>query len=374
MAARALRDRAGRAPTLAEALDPRANSLNALRLAFAVAVIVSHAWPLGGFGPDPKIGDITVGTWAVAGFFVISGYLISVSRRRTDLLPYFGRRFLRIFPGLWVCLMVIVLFFVPLAAIKEPSTFPPQLKSVLAFVLGRGLLASHNYGIDGTLVTVPWAGSWDGSLWTLFYEVGWYVIIGAALSIAFVRRTPWAITGAFVVVAALHILDVERGVLGAGRLSPLDELGVYFLAGALLQAWAHRVPLTNTLAVLSGAVLAGSVLLDHATLVAALPFAYLCLWFGIKLPLQRVGRKNDISYGVYIYAWPVQQLLVLYGVAALGLVAYIGFSILATIPLAALSWVLVERRALKYKSRRPARVPEATLPRRAQLAAEEADA
>ena len=99
-------------PSLGAAFDPRNNSLNALRLVFASMVIVSHAWPLGGFGRDPQIGGIAVGRWAVAGFFVISGYLIASSRGRTPFLTFLWRRFLRIFPGLWVCLLVTVLVFV----------------------------------------------------------------------------------------------------------------------------------------------------------------------------------------------------------------------------------------------------------------------
>ena len=88
--------------TLATAFDPRHNSLNALRLALATLVIVSHAWPIGGFGNDPHIGDLSFGGWAVAGFFAISGFLITSSRLRSSFSAYLWRRMLRIFPGLWV--------------------------------------------------------------------------------------------------------------------------------------------------------------------------------------------------------------------------------------------------------------------------------
>ena len=339
-------------PTLAEAFDPRHNSLNALRLVFAIAVIVSHAWPLGGFGADPRIGDLSVGTWAVGGFFVISGYLIAASRRTTGLTSFFGRRFLRIFPGLWVCLLAIVVVFVPIAAIREPGTFPPSPGHVLSFLGRNAVLLSHNYGIDGTLVTVPYSpGSWDGSIWTLFYEVSWYVVIGGLFTVSFFRRSGWAVTGAFAAVVAAHIIDAETGFTGGGRASLLVDLGAYFLAGAVLEAWAAVIPMRSLIAAGAAAVLTVSALLDQATLLAALPLAYLCLWLGIALPFQRVGRKNDISYGVYIYAFPVQQLLVLYGVAGLGIATYLGLSILVTLPLAVLSWMLVERPAMRQKSR-----------------------
>ncbi len=341
-----------RSATLAESFDPRHNSLNALRLAFATAVIVSHAWPLGGFGSDPMLGDLSLGTWAVAGFFVISGYLIAGSRRRSDLGSYLARRFLRIFPGLWVCLLAIVVVFVPIAALRDAGVFPPPFREVAKFLLGNGALVSHDYGIKGTLTTVPYSpGSWDGSIWTLFYEVAWYILTGVLLSLVFVRRTPWTLTAAFVAVAGVHALDVERNVISYGRLSLLAELGTYFLAGVVLQAWESRVPMRGWIAMAAGALIVGSAALHQATDLAALPLAYLCLWAGIKLPLQRVGRRNDISYGVYIYAFPIQQLLVLYGAASLGLGPYILLSIALTVPLATLSWFGVERPALRRRAR-----------------------
>lgn len=67
------------------------------------------------------------------------------------------------------------------------------------------------------------------------------------------------------------------------------------------------------------------------------------------MPLQKVGRRNDLSYGVYIYAWPVQQLVALSGGSRHGVALYIALSIALTYPLAALSWFLVEKPALRHK-------------------------
>ena len=338
--------------TMAEEFNPRANSLNALRLVFAVAVIVSHAWPLGGFGNDPEFGGLTLGTWAVAGFFVISGYLIASSRRGSDLGSFLTRRFLRIFPGLIVCLITIVVCFVPIAAIREPGKFPPSFGAITSFLLGRGLLLSNNYGIQGTLTHVPYPNTWDGSLWTLSYEVLWYLLIGLFLTLAFIRRNPLVTILAFGAIAAAHIGIVESGSLGQGRFPMLVDLGTYFLAGATLQAFAARIPVRTSLAVAAAATLLVGSLLGKATLIAALPLAYLCFWLGIKLPLRRIGRVNDISYGTYIYAFPVQQLIAVFGGAALGVAAYIGLSVFLTLPIAALSWVAIEQPALRRRSRR----------------------
>jgi peptidoglycan/LPS O-acetylase OafA/YrhL len=92
--------------TIAARLDLRSNSLNLVRLVLATAVIVSHAWPIGGFGDDPAIGDVNLGHLAVGGFFAISGYLIAQSRLVNRPARYAAKRAMRILPGFWVCLLV----------------------------------------------------------------------------------------------------------------------------------------------------------------------------------------------------------------------------------------------------------------------------
>ncbi|MFF2315846.1 acyltransferase family protein [Arthrobacter sp. NPDC058097] len=115
------------------------NSLNAIRLVLAAMVIVSHAWWLGGYGPEPQPGGVKLGTWAVIGFFGISGYLITQSRMQARTAWSYARaRFLRIFPGLFVCVAVVALA-----------------------------------GIPGTLDGMPDPRLWNGPLWTLFLPSMW---------------------------------------------------------------------------------------------------------------------------------------------------------------------------------------------------------
>jgi peptidoglycan/LPS O-acetylase OafA/YrhL len=83
--------------------------------------------------------------------------------------------------------------------------------------------------------------------------------------------------------------------------------------------------------------------------LAALPIAFLCLWLGITLPFRTVGRRNDLSYGLYVYGFPVQQTLALLGAARFGLTWFASLRLLLTMPLAIGSWFLVERPALQFK-------------------------
>lgn len=346
------RRRSRQAQTLATAFDPRHNSLNALRLALATLVIVSHAWPIGGFGDDPHLGDLSFGGWAVAGFFAISGFLITSSRLRSSFSAYLWRRMLRIFPGLWVCLLVTVAVFVPLAALVEDGADGLGAGSLLGYLAANGILESSHQAIGSTLNGSPYPAAWNGSLWTLWFEFGCYLVLGGLMIFSRLRR-PGVLVGLFVGCVFLNVAQAEFGLQLPFRIEWAVDLGSYFFAGAVLCVYADRIASSSSLALVAAAILGVAALTEHVQAVGALPLAYLLIWLGTVLPLQAVGRRNDISYGVYIYAFPVQQLLVLAGAAALGAWAYTALCIACTLPLAALSWLLVEGPAMRLKRLTP---------------------
>jgi peptidoglycan/LPS O-acetylase OafA/YrhL len=339
-------------PTIAERFDPRHNSLNFLRLLLALAVIVSHAWPVGGYGSEPRIAGDTVGTWAVGGFFAISGFLIARSRLHTSFPGFLLRRFLRIYPGYLVCLLVIVLFFAPLSVAIGPGSI--DWGSAASYLGGNLFLKIEQNGIADTLTSVPFGDAWNGSLWTLFYEFVCYLLIGVLLT-TIPRWHRTVVVAAFLVVAALAALETHRG--GSGTFAEFVRLGAIFLGGSVIAVFADRIPFDWRLGVAAWVLLPVTSAAGAASWAGALPMAYAWLWLGIVLPFARVGRRNDISYGVYIYAFPVQQTLVLLHVNRLPVTVSILLEAAVTVPLAAASWFLVEKRALTLKSRRAAPHP-----------------
>lgn len=340
--------------TLATGFDPRRNSLNALRLLLATLVIVSHSWPLGGFGEDPMFGDRNLGRWSVAGFFAISGYLITRSRDRTDLGPYLWRRVLRIYPGFFVSLLVVAFVFAPLAAVVGPGRF--LLGDSVGFVVHNAGLLIQQWNIGGTLASAPAPNAWNGALWTLFYEFLCYVGIGVMVSVLPRRWLPAAVVAVFVVATASRpILDATNRHI-PGVVQNLAELAPFFFAGAVLYLFGRRVPAHRWGAAGAATVLAVIMMTGVSGELAALPIAYLCMWLGMTLPLIHVGRENDFSYGMYVYGFPVQQVLALLGAAGVGVIGFIGLSVALTVPLAAASWFMVEKPALRLKDRGPAGV------------------
>ena len=320
---------------------------------------MSHSWPISGHGDDPKIGDLSVGTWAVAGFFVISGYLIASSRSRSAIGPFLWRRFLRIFPGLWVCLLFTVAVFVPIAEIREGYGLFVPISDRVNYIVTNGLLVPDHFSIDGTLATVPFAYAWNGSLWTLLYEVGCYLLIAALLSLAVVRRRPSLVAATFVICVSLAVIDQKVRPLPSHRVGTAVGLATFFLAGSLVYVYGRRIPHHWLLGVAAIGTLVGLAYAHQASVAAAVPLAYTCMWLGVVLPLQRVGRTNDISYGVYIYAFPAQQILAVYLASKVGIGGFVALSIALTVPFAAASWFLVERPAMQLKrlGRRSALTP-----------------
>ena len=130
------------ARTLGCALGSGRNSLNALRLVFAGAVIISHSWWLGGYGPEPALYGIKLGTAGVMGFFhAVSGYLITVSAERSDTaLEYAAARLTRIYPALAVAALTVAFVAAPVGALLTHGTY--DLRGALAF-LGAAPGAQH---------------------------------------------------------------------------------------------------------------------------------------------------------------------------------------------------------------------------------------
>jgi len=348
--------------SLLERFDPRRNSLNALRLLLAALVIVSHSWPLSGHHPEPAWGGANLGTWAVFGFFAISGFLITRSRLSgRSTYDFYRARVLRIFPGFLVALIVVAIGFAPLSQLFDPDAAWHPISSV-TFVLRNLLLYPPLLGQPGiihTLSGTPFPGLWDGSLWTLFWEACCYLAIGLAVSLLPRKAVP-------PVVIALFVLLTVVSLAGAFGAVPLPELVgrvipmlIAFAAGSLLFLFGDRFranPLTAVAAIVALIVIG---LVGLIPQLGALPLAHLLLTLGNVLPFHGVGRSLDISYGVYIYAWPVQQTLALAFHPQLPVPIFILLSFVGTVPLAFLSCWLIERPALALKSRRPRAVPAA---------------
>jgi len=370
-------------PTIGSTFRPQYNSLNFLRLALALAVVFSHAITIGNFGSETILGKTTLGTVAVYGFFGLSGYLITGSATRNHVGRFLWQRFLRIYPAFWTCLIVTGFVFGALVWIHSNpslnhrcglSCYFNEPGGPIGYIFRNSSVWVSQSTIAHTLPTGFFRPVWNGSLWTLFFEMLCYVMV-AILSLVGLLRRPLAI-----LVLAGSVWFTEILITSVPnwnhQFSPSDHWIIMkmmtfvpiFLAGSLLYLYREIVPDSGVLAAGCAIAFVGGLLLPLGSSIPAFTFTsmdltsvflvYPLVWLGVHLPLQMVGGRNDYSYGVYIYAYPVQQMLAVWGVARWGYWTYSFLCVVAVLPCAMASWWAVEKHVLRLKavrwSRRPA--------------------
>jgi len=292
-----------------------------MRLVAALLVVVSHTFPLAGQAPFRIMGVEDLGALGVSVFFVISGYLVSASYER-DPKSYLLKRILRIEPGLIASLVVTVaaLGFVTTAS---AAAYWPQAG---LYVLRNALLYPATYALPGVFQDVPMAGVVNGVLWTLRLEFTFYIVLMLIRA-----RLAWVLALAAICAVVFVTMTFTHPHWAQEKLTRIAFLGarngLLFFAGAALQLSRHKVPRW-----LGGVSVVAFPFLGPL----ALPTAVLGLARPGKLPA-------DLSYGVYIYAFPVQQIL-----AAQGQLN-VATAVLGVLPFALASWFLVERPALRLK-------------------------
>jgi peptidoglycan/LPS O-acetylase OafA/YrhL len=372
--------------TLGEAFSPRHNSLNFLRLAFCLTVLFSHAITLGGFGSEWILGNrTTIAVPALYGFFCLSGFLITGSATRNRTGRYLWQRFLRIMPGYWLCLVVTAFIIGALAWIHQAHTASCSISSCyyfvghdgpFAYVYHNSLLGWNQVNIGSTPFGGPVPFFWNNSVWTLLPEVCCYLVLAGLAFLKLLHRRR-VVVGVACSVWLLEVViawwgpanNVAHG-FGPFQLPPslifgVLTLGPAFLAGAVLYLYRDDVPDSGWLALGFIVVFAGGSglpffgdgevrflhFLPGPTSVMAPALAYPLVWLSIHLPplFQRVGARNDYSYGVYIYGWPVLQLLGIWGVQHWGYPVFAASAVAGSVALAMVSWHLVEKRALSLK-------------------------
>lgn len=339
----------------------RTNAFDSLRLFAALSVIASHSFLLtsGSYDFEPlywaSSGQITTGTLAVGVFFVISGLFISASFERTRSKWDFVRnRALRIMPALIVVITLLALVMGPLVTdVPLGDYFGDRLTWIYFRNIVFLPMAAYLPGVfeDHTLATV------NESIWTLKFEVACYIVAAAVLAVPKLVR-PAVIIGWLASFLIVRYWPNANGVGGAEYyIVAIARMFRFFGAGMMMYLYRDRVPLDGRLGVLS--LVLPFLFLGTDWFVEALAFfgSYSIIAFGYLAPqrFRDLTANGDVSYGVYIYGWPLQQLLWPIGQGLSGhWLINTALSIPMALVLGRLSWLLVEKPALSLKRRRKA--------------------
>lgn len=336
----------------------RANNIGSLRMVGALAVLVGHSFVLSSADGRTRdavsnaIGDVAAFNLGLPGiglamFFAISGYLVTQSYvRRRGAIAYTEARLLRIYPALWLAMILTVLVGA-LASTYSPGEFLSS-RITHEYLMGGASLLDLQYLLPGVFEANPSAAV-NGSLWTLPVELTMYVIVGLAGVLGLLGRR--ALFNLVVVAAvAFALLRPESMPLLAN--TDHQEIATFFVAGAVLFINRDLVPLRLAGLVALVALAAALSFTDAYALAFPLAFSYAVLLLGFtdRVRLPDLARYGDLSYGTYLYAFPVTQLWV----SAIGPGspwAVAGLTLASTLPLAFVSWRLVEDPALRLKGR-----------------------
>jgi len=300
----------------------QANNFDFIRLALAVLVIYSHSFPLG-LGSEQTEpfhvwtnGQMTGGAVAVDLFFIMSGFLITASAERSrTVLGYLKKRVARIYPAFVVSAMLTASIVVPLSSASiVGSSWWMKLGD---FVLQTLRLREFDY--TGAFTSNPYPAAINGSVWSIQFEFWCYIGVALLMSFGLLRRRAWLL-GLFLMSVAVSVgFQVEGWVFGGkvlgvvlsspqlwARLLPL------YLAGVIFYLYRDRIGMSGWLALVSAAMLVLAARIPYGC-AALFPFAgtYLVFYlaFAPWLRLHRAGRFGDFSYGTYLYAFPIMQLL-----------------------------------------------------------------
>ena len=335
----------------------RLGNFDTLRLVFAILVIFSHSFALGlgSFDREPLFRatrkQFTLGNIGVLAFFVISGFLITQSWiRHASPVDYLQRRVARIYPAFIMAALISAFIVVPIAA--DRSTF--HSVSPVDFLLQTLTLQSFHY--PPSFTQNAWPNALNGSLWSVRSEFWCYIGI-MFLGMAQVFRRRW-IVGGLLGSYRMASLRVDRGwprgrrcfesILG----NALDWANVlpFFLAGSVFHLFGGPALLIRPLLVVASIMMIASNFIPFAYVIV-LPLCGSYLLFGLAyLPLLHplnLGRFGDFSYGTYLYAYPVQQLIVKFADGSMAPVRLFLLAALASLILGVLSWFVVERRFLQ---------------------------
>lgn len=342
------------------------NNFDGVRLLAASCVFASHQLGLTGLG-EPRIGrdGWTLGYLGVAIFFSISGYLVAQSWERDPHVGRFlARRGLRLLPGLWAVILLLSFAAVAWAWHAGDETY---LWGALRFLQNLIPLWFDNVPL------FPNGMAADGPLWTIPYEVRCYLVL-AAVALAFRARartvvllTVWGAViaslllhdgAAFLRRQGLEVRLLEEGARSLQIPSTVFGMCSFFAAGAL--CWWYQPSRTLLAAAATAGVLLFASGYQHYGLFVLCPTVAITVGRTAWPVLRAGGRFGDLSYGVYVWAWPM-QILAIWWLGRQPLATAL-LAIPLTLVCAWLSWHYVEQPALALKPKarlsRPDRVAE----------------
>lgn len=330
------------------------NNFGFLRVSLAILVIFAHSFDLLGAGSvEPRLGTIPCGGLAVDGFFLISGYLITMSgERSSSYRQYLTNRVLRIYPGYAAAYLISVLIIAPMGG--GDITAVLNLNGLAH--LYRILLLRTPY-VPGTFQGLPYA-ILNQPMWTIAYEFRCYLLV-IALTVSGFNSRPRAYLTLTIGMWALSCTaydvpmpDKVIDIIGDPRL--VIHFASMFLCGGAFYRFRSRILYSRHwafVAMLCLWIMSSSP--RFAGPAVGLFGGYVLFWFALSFKSQaisRIGARTDLSYGIYLYGWPIQNLIIWHD-REISWTSLFPLALGITAIVALFSWTLIELPCLRLKGR-----------------------
>lgn len=343
---------------LSDFTQGRDNNFNLIRIVAAFAVLITHSFALAiGSGDAEPLRDylgVTIGSIAVDLFFITSGFLVTASLlARQSIIEFLWARALRVYPALLVMLFLTIFGLGLFFTTASWTSFLTDPKTYIYLGKNSVLIAGDAYRLPGVFENNPFKYAFNGSLWTLVYEIRLYLILAGIWF--FLRRMPGFGLPAFklttVLFAALSGIVLACNCFQLTEEARFLRLFFMFFTGASFFALQKHIVVSRPVFWCLVAALSLSVL-DRQVFAVVYAFTISYILFYIAyIPagfLRKYNRVGDYSYGIYIYAFPIQQSIValMVGIQVLPVML---MSAVCTLLCAVLSWHFLEQHVLKMK-------------------------
>lgn len=338
--------------------DSRNNNFNLIRIVAAYCVLITHSFVItmgtGDSQPFRHALGMSIGSISVDVFFLTSGFLVTASLlKRKNIIEFVWARILRIFPALFVMLTLTVFISGMFLTSLPKVSFFTNSKTYEYLIKSFTLINDIGYTLPGVFCSNPYKNFVNGSLWSMPYELKMYIILAGI----------WVLSKNFSIIRSkLFDTLVILIVLFAGIsdflyhfIMHIDKnwarLVFMFFTGSVFFIFKDKIILSRIV------FITFLILLIIATrnpvaffIVYNLTLAYI-LFFIAFIPsgfVRYYNKFGDYSYGIYIYAFPVQQSIIFF-IPRVSVLTMIIFSTIITFVFAFLSWHLIEKHALRLK-------------------------
>lgn len=325
-----------------------------LRIGLAIGVVATHSI-YSSYGQAVMDG-VWASPWTrplftaiLPMFFALSGFLVAGSlQKRPAASTFLTLRAIRLIPALAVEVLLSALLLGPLLTSWSLADYLADKRFHLYFA---NIVGWIHYKLPGVFTTLPVSETVNVSLWTIPYELECYVALVGLYMCGVVSRPRLFLGIVAVAIVGLTLLTVLHHNPELQHARPIGRsLVLAFLCGVSLSLFASRVRLDWRLALVSAVAMAALLVRFETAALATIPAAYLTIYLGMlhppKIPFFSTG---DYSYGLYLFAFPIQQAYTLFFPDHRNWLLNLLFTLVFGLLYACFSWWCIEKPILARK-------------------------